>query len=231
MKRPLGGHALESALFRALRSTYGCAVSRSEWLDKQQKVDLEIRSVNRDPLSLPVQVQITMRVAHYTKLRKYLKKRAGIKNAISLYVEVESEAIPNVDEIASAIARAAVEVQSRRLENSASLHGLRIGPEIAYFDLFVRLGELKSERESPERQQQLLRGVAQDFHGDRFTVFGEDGTFHGAHYIDVDDGTFRRTLRGSIGQDEKTYLVWYLPFGEFARDIRPRPEIPVRPPT
>ncbi len=224
MKKQLGGHALELALLRALRKTAGCQVHASEELDAVQKVDFEIRSVDGSPLALPAQVQITMRTGHYTKLRKYIKRRAGIRGVVSLYVEIASDALRDVAEIASTLISAAVELQSQPLEGGALLRGLRIGREIAYFNLLDRFEELRRERESPERQQQLLRGVAQDFCSEHFTIFGEDGMFHDTHYIDVDDGAFRKKLRESIGMDDVTYLVWYLPVGKFACDVRPRPE-------
>ncbi len=228
MKRPLGGQVFESTLLRALHFTTGCKVYTSPMLDNERKVDVEIRAVNGTRLALPVQVQLTTRIDHYTKLRKYLKTRESGDEVINLYVEVEADATFKIDEIASELVRAAVTVQAMPTHGRWRVFGLRIGQDVAFFDPFSKLHALYIVRESPERQQALRRGSAHEFQHDRFTVSGEDGGVYDAHFIDVDKGAFRQQLRASIGAQDAAFPVWFLPAGNFARDIRPREENPAQ---
>ena len=224
MKRPQGGQAFESALLRALRYMTGCEIYTSPALDNERKVDVEIRMAEGTRLPLPVQVQITTRIDHYTKLRKYLKTRELRDEVINLYVEVEAIATFKIDEVASELARAAVAVQTMAPHGRWFVFGLRIGQDTVFFDPFVKLHTLCIERESPERQQARRRGAAHDFMWDHFTISGEDGGRYAAHYIDVDEGSFRQQLRASIGKADAVFPVWFLPARTFAHDVRSRAE-------
>lgn len=221
MAIPLSGQVFEAALLRAMRFIPGCDIRTSEELDNERKVDFEIRASQGTSLERPVQVQITTRIDHYTKIRNYLETRRRGHKIICLYVEVEPDATFQAEKIALELMQAAVTVQAMPWGRRWPIFGLRISQaESSYFDLFKKFRSLKKERISSERTRALRRGMAHDFLQDRFTISGEDGGDYFAHFIDVDERTFRHQLRGCINRADAAFPVWFLPSGKFAHDVR-----------
>jgi hypothetical protein len=225
MTIPLSGQVFEATVLRAMRFIPGCEVFASEELDNERKVDVEIRMVQGKRLEMPVQVQITTRIDHFTKLRNYLKTRRRYDAVVNLYVEVEPDATFQAEKIALELTQSALAVQTRPWGRRWPIFGLRIGQqESSYFDPFVKYRALRKDRDSPERKQALRKGVAHDFLQDRFTISGEDGGTYDAHFIDVDEASFRSQLRESVGKGDALFMVWFLPSKNFAHDVRPREE-------
>lgn len=223
MSRPVSGHTFEAALLRSLRLERGCAIVASDALD-ERKIDGEIHLIGGVRLAAPVAFQVTTRIDHYTKLRKYLKARAADTQGINLYVEVER--CRDAQGAADDLAWAAAAVQDLPPFGPLPVFGLRIGEDSAFFDPWQKLEELRVAREAPARLMALKRGVAHRIGKEGFTVLGEDGGEREAHFIDVDDGTFRDRLRAHAGMEDAEIPVSFLPAGKFALDVRPRETAP-----
>lgn len=223
MTIPLSGQVFEAAVLRAMRLIPGCTVFTSEELDFECKIDVVIKVAQGVRLERPVQVQLTTRLDHFGKIRRYLDTRERDRTAVSLYVEVEPDATSQAEKIALELMQVARDVQTRPWGRRWPLFGLRIGPhESAYFDPFKKFRALRKERNSPERKRALRKGVAHDFLEYQFTISGEDGGTYVADFIDVDGSVFRSRLRDSIWQADASFMVWFLPSGNFAHDVRQR---------
>ena len=221
MRKRNSGLAFDAEVNRCLRNEQACDVRTSELLDLKRKVDGEIRRVDAVALGKPVQYQLTKRIDHFTKLRKYLKTRWADPDVISLYVESEPDC--QASAVADDLAWAALIIQTLPSYGQVPHFGLRVGDDAVFFNPYERLEELRLERESPERQQAFRRGLAHSFDKEGFTISGEDGANHFVHFIEVDDGAFRRLLRQSIDQEDASFSVSYYLCGKFARDVRLRP--------
>lgn len=233
MRKLIGGRAFEAAVIRVLQQELGCEVHTSENLDIKHKIDGEIRVIGGKSLCMPVQFQLTRRIDNCTKLNSWLASRRP-SASVSLYVEAEEgiEAHALADDLAWAAA--ALQWLEPYKPRCRPHFGLRVGDDAVFFDPYVRHDELRAERESERRLQALKRGLVHTILPDDFTVSGEDGSTRFAHFIEVDDGAFRQLLRRSVGDNDASFPIFYLPHGHFARDIRFReieePKLLIPPP-
>lgn len=219
MQRPVNGHVFEAALIRSARVDHRCEVQTSDAFDAR-KIDGRIPAIADARLAVPVSFQVTTRLDHYTKLRKYLKLRNVDAEGIHLYMEVEASR--DAKSAADDLAWAATAVQDMAPYGPLPVFGLRLGEDAVFYDPWAKLEELRVVRESSERLQALKRGVAFRFGRESFMVVGEDGGTRTSHYIDVDDGRFRTRLREQLGKDDAEIPVLFLPAHPFAVDVRPR---------
>lgn|GEM_PF-5022354 len=207
------GHTFEAKVIEALRNLQ-CDVRTSEELDRQQKVDGEIRRLGSKKLQKPVQIQLTLRIDHYGKLDAYLFTRKQYKNVVSLYVEVHPG--PSVREIAEHLVWATREVQTLPPYGHLPIFGLRIDDDAAFYDPHARLRELREERKSPARLAALITGTVYRYDEKGFWIMdGALNAYH-AHYVDADS-----VLRPMLREKELQLPVRFLPTGPSrATDVR-----------
>lgn len=209
------GHAFEADVIQALRRGFSCDVFTSKTLDRQLKVDGEIRRIGRDRLKKPVQIQLTRRIDHYGKLDAYLSSRWPHHDIVSLYAEAHPG--PSVREVAEHLVWAAKEVQDLPPYGDLPIFGIRIDDDASFFDPHARLRELGEEYQSKERLAALSTGKVHDYDENGFYIMHKTGTSYYAHYIDAFDPEFRRRLR----KREIRIPVRFLPVGPTkATDVR-----------
>ena len=216
MHQSTPGARFEFGVIDTLRRVYFCDVYTSDTLDRMHGVDGEIRGFGSTALAKPVQVQLTRRIDHFSKLNAYLNTRWLNKDIVSLYVEVVGAA--GVHETAEHLAWAAREVQELEPYESRPIFGLRIDDDAVFFDPFERLRGLNRERTSLERFAALRSGTVYRHEEHQFWIMDDacQQTYR-AHYIDVSETSLRRRLR----EGEVRIPVRFLPVAQDrATDVR-----------